>query len=298
MATDGLRMLAFAHRAVPDACTREQYETDLIFDGLVGLADPPRPEVPSAIRTCRAAGIRVVMITGDHPETARAIAHQIGLVERADPVVIIGTQLRQMSDTQLQFALDAPEVIFARIGADQKMRVVTTLRRKNHVVAVTGDGVNDAPALRAADIGIAMGERWPRPRGCSEFRKRCVPGFSWGWLTKACFARRPRVVTCFVVTIDETSRRRHHLPPTYDEEREELIAGGGDSDQRNWHLVSLVSSVCSAARSSSCDSLPPRNASLLSLQTAVGSSYSAQIIFIVRSSRSVTRVTVDPITGQ
>ena len=83
---------------------------------------------------------------------------------------------------------------------------------------------------------------------------------------------------------------------TYDEEREELT--DGDSAQRNWHLVSLVSSVCSAARPSSCDSLPPRNASLLSLQTAVGSSYSAQIIFIVRSSKSVTRVTVDPITGQ
>jgi magnesium-transporting ATPase (P-type) len=157
MATDGLRMLAFAHRAVPDACPREQYEGDLCFDGLVGLTDPPRPEVPAAIRTCRAAGIRVIMITGDHPETARAIAHQIGLVERADPVVILGTQLRRMSDTQLQLALDAPEVIFARIGADQKMRVVTTLQRKT--------------------------TSWPSQETASMTRQRCEPPTSaspWG----------------------------------------------------------------------------------------------------------------------
>jgi calcium-translocating P-type ATPase len=156
-ATDGLRVLAFAHRMVPEGCARDGYEHDLVFGGLVGLADPPRPEVPSAIRTCHAAGIRVIMITGDHPETARAIARQIGLVTSADPVVITGAELRRLSDTQLQLALDAPEIIFARVGADQKLRIVATLQRKRHVVAVTGDGVNDAPALRAADIGIAMG---------------------------------------------------------------------------------------------------------------------------------------------
>jgi len=157
LAGDGLRVLAFAHRVVPDGCLRERYEQELVLAGLVGLADPPRPEVPAAVRTCRAAGIRIVMITGDHPETARAIARQIGLVESAQPTVITGSQLRRLSDTQLQLSLDSPEIIFARIGADQKLRIVTTLQQKRHVVAVTGDGVNDAPALRGADVGIAMG---------------------------------------------------------------------------------------------------------------------------------------------
>lgn len=156
-ATNGLRVLAFAHRIVPEGCARDCYEQDLVFGGLVGLADPPRPGVLSAISTCHAAGIRVIMITGDHQETARAIARQIGLVKSADAVVITGSELRHLSDTQLQLALDAPEIIFARVGADQKLRIVTALQRKRQVVAVTGDGVNDAPALRAADIGIAMG---------------------------------------------------------------------------------------------------------------------------------------------
>jgi sodium/potassium-transporting ATPase subunit alpha len=129
----------------------------LVFQGLVGLEDPPRREVPDAIRKCNEAGIKVIMVTGDHPRTATAIAREIGLVRSQDPVVIGGEELRLYSLIQLQLALDAPEIIFARIAADQKMQIVEALKNKNHIVAVTGDGVNDAPALKAAHIGIAMG---------------------------------------------------------------------------------------------------------------------------------------------
>ena len=124
--------------------------------GLVGLEDPFRPEVP-AIAKCRSAGIKVVMVTGDHPVTAEAIARQIGLVDTAGVRVITGDRLQRMSATQLQLVLDAPEVIFARARVDQKRRIVAALQTKNYLVAVTGDGVNDAPALRQADVGIAMG---------------------------------------------------------------------------------------------------------------------------------------------
>jgi len=156
MAAQGLRVLAFAHRAV-DGPAGEDPERDMILTGLVGLEDPPRPQVPPAIARCRAAGIRVIMVTGDHPHTAVAIGREIGLVRRADPVVIVGDQLRRLSPTQLQLALDAPEIVFARVAAEQKMLIVETLRHKGETVAVTGDGVNDAPALKVADIGIAMG---------------------------------------------------------------------------------------------------------------------------------------------
>jgi magnesium-transporting ATPase (P-type) len=156
MAEHGLRVLALAFRAVPEGLPREDFERDLVLAGLVGLADPPRPEVPGAIATCRSAGIRVIMVTGDHPQTARAIARQIGLAQA--PVVVTGAQLARMTDAQLQLALDrSEEVLFARVTADQKMRVVEALKRKGEVVAATGDGVNDAPALKRADIGIAMG---------------------------------------------------------------------------------------------------------------------------------------------
>jgi len=156
MAGAGLRVLAFAARPVPVGYERDRVEEGLTLLGLAGLEDPPRPEVPSAVRQCREAGIRVVMVTGDHPGTAVAIARRVGIVD-GEPLVIAGEQLGRMSDVQLQLALDAPEVVFARIGADQKMRVVVAFQAKGHVVAVTGDGVNDAPALRAADIGVAMG---------------------------------------------------------------------------------------------------------------------------------------------
>jgi sodium/potassium-transporting ATPase subunit alpha len=157
MAEDGLRVLALAYRIVPEGYDREHLEEDLVLLGLVGLEDPPRPEVPEAIRKCKEAGIKVIMVTGDHPHTARAIARQIGLTETHDPVELTGEQLRHLSDIQLQLALDAPEILFARVSADQKTRIVRALQAKKHVVAVTGDGVNDAPALRQADIGIAMG---------------------------------------------------------------------------------------------------------------------------------------------
>jgi sodium/potassium-transporting ATPase subunit alpha len=157
MAAGGMRVLAFAHRTVPAGCARAHLEERLTLTGLVGLEDPPRPEVPAAIAQCRAAGIRVIMVTGDHPHTALAIARTIGLVRTASPVVLTGDQLRRLSNTQLQLALDAPEILFARVAADQKMRIVVALKCKQEIVAVTGDGVNDAPALKQADIGIAMG---------------------------------------------------------------------------------------------------------------------------------------------
>ena len=153
MAEQGLRVLALAYRALPPDTA--QRETELIFAGLVGLRDPPREAVPEAIRICHEAGIRVIMVTGDHPHTACALAREIGLAQ--NPLAVIGERLRLMSDTDLQLLLDEPELIFARIAADQKMRVVQALQRRGEVVAVTGDGVNDAPALKCADVGIAMG---------------------------------------------------------------------------------------------------------------------------------------------
>ncbi|HEX9156180.1 MAG TPA: cation-transporting P-type ATPase, partial [Nitrospira sp.] len=157
MASQGLRVLAFAGRRLAVGYDRETLEQNLVFAGLAGLEDPPRPEVPEALRKCREAGIKVIMVTGDHPSTATAIAREIGLVKSASPTVITGEQLRGFSTIRLQLALDAEDVIFARVVADQKMRIVEALKKKKQIVAVTGDGVNDAPALKAAHIGIAMG---------------------------------------------------------------------------------------------------------------------------------------------
>jgi len=157
LAERGLRVLALAWRPLAESEAREHWEGDLVLAGLVGLADPPRPEVPAAIRQCHEAGIRVVMVTGDHPRTALAVARRIGLVRGEHPRVMTGEELRRLSPTQLQLALDRPEVVFARLSADQKLILVKALQAKGHTVAVTGDGVNDAPALRAADIGVAMG---------------------------------------------------------------------------------------------------------------------------------------------
>jgi len=166
LAERGLRVLALAWRPVDAEVAHDDLERDLILVGLVGLADPPRPEVPEAVRQCFVAGIRVIMVTGDHPRTALAVARQIGLVREEvknagvmnhAPRVITGDELRRLSPTQLQLALDHPELVFARLSADQKLILVKALQAKGHIVAVTGDGVNDAPALRAADIGVAMG---------------------------------------------------------------------------------------------------------------------------------------------
>ncbi len=155
MADAGLRVLAFAWRQLEtDTQPREER---LVLSGLVGLYDPPRPEVPEAMARCRSAGIKIIMITGDHPHTALAIAREIGLVRGERPRIILGESLRRMTKAQLQTALDSPEILFARVTAEQKLLVVSALKRKGEIVAVTGDGVNDAPALKSAHIGIAMG---------------------------------------------------------------------------------------------------------------------------------------------
>ncbi len=157
MAASGLRVLALAARdASPDE-DRVAFERSLTLLGLVGFEDPPRPEVPAAVRSCLEAGIQVIMVTGDHPSTAAAVAREIGLAPSGSPRVVTGEQLQRLSDVQLQLALGVPEILFARVTADQKMRIVGALKRKGEIVAVTGDGVNDAPALRLGDIGIAMG---------------------------------------------------------------------------------------------------------------------------------------------
>jgi len=155
MAESGLRVLAFAHAPLADGLPAT--ESGLTLSGMVGLEDPPRPEVPDAVARCAGAGIRVVMVTGDHPHTALAIAREIGLVKSGQPAIVTGDALRRMTPEQLQLALDAPEILFARVAAEQKMHIVEALQHKGETVAVTGDGVNDAPALKVADIGIAMG---------------------------------------------------------------------------------------------------------------------------------------------
>jgi sodium/potassium-transporting ATPase subunit alpha len=157
MGEQGLRVLALAYRPLESRWTHESLEQDLVCAGLVGLQDPPRPEVRDALRKCREAGVRVIMTTGDHPRTALAVARDVGLAQSGDTQVITGDQLRGFSDIRLREVLDSPDVIFARVAADQKMRIVNALKQKQQVVAVTGDGVNDAPALKSADVGIAMG---------------------------------------------------------------------------------------------------------------------------------------------
>jgi len=157
MAEKGLRVLGVAQGpAAADRLPEKQEEFQLSFLGLIGLSDPIRPTAPTAIRECRQAGIRVVMITGDYPETARQIARQIGL----EPVdqVLTGTDLNGLDDAAFQERVKAVN-IYARIVPEQKLRLVNALKSAGEIVAMTGDGVNDAPALKAAHIGIAMGER-------------------------------------------------------------------------------------------------------------------------------------------
>ncbi|HSA78589.1 MAG TPA: cation-transporting P-type ATPase [Nitrospirota bacterium] len=156
----GLRVLAFAGKELENreasSAGSEEIEHDLTFFGLIGLQDPPRHEVPEAIRKCHNAGIRIIMITGDGSRTALAIARQIGLVQ-GTPVIIEGPAFNAMPDRELMEQLIAPQIIFARMTPKHKLRVVSLLKDKGEVVAVTGDGVNDAPALKRADIGISMG---------------------------------------------------------------------------------------------------------------------------------------------
>ena len=157
MAEQGLRVLALAYRPLDSRWASDVLEQDLVWAGLVGVHDPPRSEVRDALRKCREAGVRVIMTTGDHPRTALAIAREVGLVQSEAPTVITGEMLHQLSEIELSRALESSEIIFARITADQKLRIVDALMRRGHVVAVTGDGVNDAPALKHAHVGVAMG---------------------------------------------------------------------------------------------------------------------------------------------
>ncbi len=158
LAAEGLRVLAVARGAFtgPDWPASE-HDFDFEFIGLLGLADPVRPEVPAAVAECRAAGIRVVMITGDYPATARAIAHQAGLAER-DGDVLSGDEIATLDDQALRERMASVSVC-ARIAPEQKLRIVQALKARGDIVAMTGDGVNDAPALRAAHVGVAMGGR-------------------------------------------------------------------------------------------------------------------------------------------
>ena len=158
MAESGLRTLALARRRLPDQVRldADAVERDLTLLGVVGIIDPPRPEVPAAVRTAARAGIRVVMITGDAAATALAIARRIGL--DADHA-LTADDLRRLDDGALEQTLRGRHVLFARTTPENKLRIVTLLQRMGHVVGMTGDGVNDAPALKKADIGIAMGRR-------------------------------------------------------------------------------------------------------------------------------------------
>ncbi|MBM4427205.1 MAG: cation-translocating P-type ATPase, partial [Chloroflexi bacterium] len=151
MAEDALRVLAVASK--PNV-TIESAETGMTFLGLAGMIDPPRDEVKEAIAVCEAAGIRPVMITGDHPITAKAVARELGLLKTGR--VVTGAELETMSDEQFKEEVETIEV-YARVSPTHKLRVVTALQANEHIVAMTGDGVNDAPALKKADIGIAMG---------------------------------------------------------------------------------------------------------------------------------------------
>jgi Ca2+-transporting ATPase len=158
MTRDALRVLGLAYRLVPsvaEGAGHEELEKNLIFAGLVGMIDPARAEVRPALEKGRGAGIRTVMITGDYPNTARAIASSIGLLQ-SDHKVLTGAELNEMDDATLTREVQVTDV-FARVSPEHKMRIVDALRANQEVVAMTGDGVNDAPAIKRADIGVAMG---------------------------------------------------------------------------------------------------------------------------------------------
>ena len=156
MAGGALRVLGFAERAAPrGADSPEAVEKGLTFIGLAGMIDAPREEVPEAIRLCRRAGIEVVMITGDNEETARSVAEDIGLLKPKD-MIVTGSELNSMSDAQLAEKVERIRV-YARVSPEHKLRIVNAWKARGRIVAMTGDGVNDAPALKRADIGVAMG---------------------------------------------------------------------------------------------------------------------------------------------
>ncbi|AEH45775.1 ATPase, P-type (transporting), HAD superfamily, subfamily IC [Thermodesulfatator indicus DSM 15286] len=157
MADEALRVMAFAFREVESVPSENEIERDLIFCGLQGMIDPPRPEVREAVKKCHEAGIRVIMITGDHAKTALTIGYDLGIVPEKRPAfALTARELENLSDHELKEKLKKVSV-FARVSPAHKLRLVKLLKEDGHIVAMTGDGVNDAPALKAADIGIAMG---------------------------------------------------------------------------------------------------------------------------------------------
>ena len=160
LAGSAMRVLALAYRhlaALPEL-TPASEETDLVWVGLVGMIDPPRPEAREAVARCHQAGINVIMVTGDHPDTAAAIGQDLGLSRQKgnSPAVLTGREISQLSDPELALALTHIN-IFARVAPEHKLRLVEVLKSQGEIVAMTGDGVNDAPALKRADIGVAMG---------------------------------------------------------------------------------------------------------------------------------------------
>ncbi len=158
MSSDALRVLAIAYKEIeelPSELTTDNIEKELIFLGLVGMIDPPRPEAKDAVAVCRKAGIKPVMITGDHVTTASAIARELGILEEGDRAVT-GAELDTWTDSELDEQVENISV-YARVSPENKIRIVKAWQRKDQVVSMTGDGVNDAPALKAADIGCAMG---------------------------------------------------------------------------------------------------------------------------------------------
>jgi Ca2+-transporting ATPase len=158
MASNGIRVLAFSYRLLdkkPSSLSVEEVEKEMTLAGLVGMIDPPREEIPTSIRECKAAGIQPVMITGDHKETAAAIAREIGILDE-DGLVVTGVELQKFSNEDFLKKVERIRV-YARVSPQQKLDIVKALQEKNHFVAMTGDGVNDAPSLKMANIGIAMG---------------------------------------------------------------------------------------------------------------------------------------------
>lgn len=155
LANQTLRVMGFAYRKVPEDILPEETEKDMVFSGLMGMRDPPREEVKVAIATCTSAGIRTIMITGDHKTTAFAIARELGIFREGD-LVLTGTELEALGDREFDEIVEKVSV-YARVYPEHKLKVVEALKKKGYIVAMTGDGVNDAPALKAADMGIAMG---------------------------------------------------------------------------------------------------------------------------------------------